>query len=192
MLEVIFIMGAMIAALLVVRLTEKPIRVHFNLSESAANTFTTIPINLPSVGTVNLSRGKRTAIGVEIMKVKTTLLTADQEPGQQNRVQYELVKGAAPTAPLGVFNGLTIWERDRRSLSEDATSVNHQITQENSFWDDLTDGDGNGEIVSDAEIHASVLGTGNAATKQIRGYMLLHLVELDSDEALFEMIEQAS
>ena len=159
MLEVIFIMGAMLAALLVVRLTEKPIRIPFNLTEATANTFATNAINLPAVGSINLTRGQRTAIGVEIMKVKSTLLTADQEPGQQNRVQYEIVKGAVPTAALGPNDQRTIWGRDRRSLSEDATGIEHQILQENDFWDDLTDGDGNGEIVADNEIHALVVGT---------------------------------
>jgi len=183
-------MGAMLAALLVVRLTEKPIRIAFNLDESAANTFTTVAINMPSVGNVNLRRGQTTTIGFEVMKVKSTLLGADQEPGQQNRVQYELVKGAAPTAPLGGNNQRTIWERDRRYLSEDATGIEHTNNAENSFWDDLTDGDGNGEVVADNEIHALILGTGNAATKQMRGYLLGHLIELDAQEAVFEMIEQ--
>ncbi len=192
MFEVIFIMGAMFAAIMVVRLTEKPIRIAINLAESAANTFTTAAINLPSVGAVNLRRGELTSIGVEVMKVKTTLLKADQEPGQQNRVQYEIVKGAAPAAALGPNNQRTIWGRDRRTLSEDATGIEMKSDAPDDFWDDLTDGDGNGEIVADNEIHVLVVGTGNAATKLIRGYLLVHLVEIDADEAIFELIEQST
>lgn len=185
-------MGAMLAAILVVRLTEKPIRIGFSITEDAANQFTTVAINMPAVGTVNLrTRGAATAIGFEIMKVRTNLLHADQEPGQQNRVQYGISKGAAPTAVQVPNNQLMIWGRDRRTLSEDATGIEHKIDAEDDFWDDLTDGDGNGEVISDGEIHAWVAGTGNAAAKQFDGYLLGHLIELDTEEAIFEMIEQS-
>ncbi len=55
--------------------------------------------------------------------------------------------------------------------------------------EDLTDGDGNGELVADDEIHISILGSGNANAKRVRGYFLYHLIELDPTEALFELIE---
>lgn len=182
---------ALIGAVMFKRLTEKPIRIGFTVQEATANTFAAAEINMPSVGTVNLLRGQASAIGFELMKVRSNLNSADQEPGQQNRVQYGISKGAPTTAQQVPNNQLMVWGRDRRTLSEDATGIEHKIDHEDDFWDDMTDGDGNGEIISDSSLTAWAVGTGNAAVKQSRGYLLGHLVELDANEAIFEMIEQS-
>ncbi len=188
---IIAIVMALIGAVIVLRITEKPIRVGFQLTETGANTFSTTPLNLPTVPSIVLIRGRAgaKAIGTEVMKVIVDVTSPDQENDQTNLTAFELVKGQAPTALLQSENQRVI--------------VRHQVKNDNSFTTsgktsdfireptflDLTDGDGNGEIVADNEIHVVVQGTGNAGAKGVRGYVLLHLVEIDATEALFELIE---
>lgn len=175
------------------RLTEKPLRIGFDLAETAANTFTTSPINLPTVPVIQVRGSGRKAIGVEIMKVKDSTQPPDAESGQDNTFTAALVKGPAPTAVPGPEAQRAIWRRVRRADHTTVTAVG-EITQHDQGDDvvwDLTDGDGNGEIVADNEIHIAVLGGGNAAAKRTRGYILYHLYELDQDEAVSEMIETA-
>ncbi len=176
-----------------VRITEKPLRIGFAVTESAANTFTTAAINLPTTPSIAVSRsGSAKAIGVEIMKVFSECRPPDLEAAQDNTVTVQIVKGPAPTAMVGVRDNRTIWQRIRESRVTEITAVGEiHETGERSKFDNLTDHDGNGEIVADNEIHASILGVGNAGAKSCGGYMLYHLVELDQTEALFELIETA-
>jgi len=176
------------------RLSEKPFRIGFNLAGSAANTFTTQPISLPGVPSISIRRGDAKAMGVEVMAVISNQQTPDLEAGQDNAVNAALVKGAAPVsggAENEIENSRCIWVRDIQYDGVTVTSVGEIfMSVEAVRFDDLTDHDGNGEIVMDNEIYIAVSGTGNASAKRTRGYMLCHLVELDANEAVFEMIEQ--
>lgn len=175
-----------------VRLTEKPLRIGFNIVESAANTFTTQPLVLPTTPSIQISRGGGdTALGVEVMKVIVETERPDKEPGQNNTMEYEIVKGAAPGAMLEKENQRTIFRRLYREQTEDATGIEQGLSLELHDEGDLTDGDGNGELVADNEIHLSALGAGNAGAKRMRGYLLYHVVEISTTEALFELIETA-
>ncbi len=182
---------AALAGLLVTRVTEHPMRIGFNLLESAANTFTTAALAIPGVPSISITRGATQAIGLEVMKVVTTLNAPDVEDDQGNTVTGEIIKGAAPTTTLGVNNNLTIFNRQIETENEFTTSGSAQHFQESTVSRDMTDGDGNGELVLDNEIHIAVLGSGNAAAKRFSGYLLAHLVEFDAAEAVFEIIEQA-
>lgn len=173
-----------------IRLTEKPIRIGFTVIESAANTVTVVQINLPTIPSIALARGKLKALAVEVMKVATSMQPPDTEAGQGNNFAYELIKGAAPTSQLGMDNQRVIHSRIIENKGVEVTAVGEIFdTRERNIIDDLTDGDGNGEIVADNEIHVLVEGTGNANVKRVRGYMLVHLIEIDTEEAIFELIE---
>ncbi len=175
-----------------VRLTEHPLRLGFTVVETAANTFTTTPINLPSVPSIAVSRGEAKAIGVEIMKVRSNLDLPDMEAGQSNSSQAQLSKGPVPTALQAFNDNRSIWHRINTDRGIEVTAVGELYESlETSQFDDLTDGDGNGELIADNEIHISVQGAGNANVKRVRGYLLYHVVELERDEALFELIETA-
>lgn len=179
---------ASLLPLLTTRVTEKPIRIPFTLIETGANTFTTTPIQIPSVPSITLSRGDVKAIGVEVMKVYTNMAMPDSEDGQSNSFSMQIHKGAAVTAFLNSDNNLIVHERRIRI---DNSAINGSFLAEASKFDDLTDGDGNGELVLDDQIHLNVLGVGNAAAKSTLGWLLVHLVEFDAKEAVFEILETA-
>ncbi len=174
---------------MVTRITEHPIRTPFQLTESAANTFTTTPLPIPAVPSIAIVRGETKAIGIEVMKVYSNVVYPESEDGQNNEVIFQISKGAAPTTSLPSGNQLLVWER---RLQIDSSAINGSFAAERSKWDDLTDGDGKGELVLDGELHLNIQGTGNAAAKSGQGYLLSHLVEFDRDEAVFEMFEQAT
>ncbi len=189
MIELLLLLlaGALFASLMVTRITEHPIRIPFRVVESSANTFTTATIELPSVPSISITRGEAKAIGVEIMKVMSNMVAPESEDGQSNNVVTQILKGATPTAQLVSNNNLVVWER---RVEIDNSAINGSFIFERNKYDDLTDGDGSGELVLDNEIHAVIEGAGNAAAKSMQGYMLVHLVEFDRNEAVFEMLEQ--
>lgn len=193
MTTIYILLAVALSSLLVTRLTEKPLRFGFNITETSVNVYTTSPINLPSVPSIAVVRGDAKAIGIEIMKIRSDVPEPDPEAGQNNNVTIQLVKGAAPSTLLTTNNQLVIWNRRRRTRVVEVTAVGEINTgpEEDILFDDLTDGDGNGEIIADNEIHIVIQGSGNAAAKAASGYGLYHLVEIDATEALFELLETA-
>ncbi len=175
------------------RLTEKPIRVGFAVTESAANTFTTVTIALPSIPSVAVTRGDVKTLGIEVMDITTELDIPDEESGQNNLTIFEIVKGSVPTAMREIDNQQTIYRR-KLANRETAAAAGEIFnpSDENTRQRDMTDHDGNGELVADDEIHASIQGGGNAGVKSCRGFLLYHLVEMSASEAVFEMIETLS
>ncbi len=187
------LIAAALSSLLVTRITEKPIRIPFGvLTESAANTFTTQTISVASVPSISVTRGQAKGIGIEVMKVFSEVDPPDPEDDQQNSMQWEISKGAAPTAMLSATSQRAVWRRQDRAEINFTTSGSSGFEQQLTQFDDLTDGDGNGELVFDNQMHFSGLGTGNATTKSGSGYMLVHLIEFSAEEAIFEVLEQAS
>lgn len=177
--------------MMTVRVTEHPIRIGFSLTESSANTFTTNPIPVPGVASISLTRGRTKALGLEVMKIRSTIDLPSNEDDQENTRRGQIVKGQTPTALVGINNQRTILDRIVTNINNFTTSGGASDLQENAIFDDLTDGDGNGELVLDNEIHASTQGTGNADAGTWAGYLLCHLVEFDAEEAVFEILENA-
>ncbi len=181
---------ALVGILLTVRITEKPLRIPFTVTETGANTFTTTTINVPGVPSIAVTRGgDAKGIGLEVMKVVSDHDKPDPEPGVANELRMGLSKGAAPTAALTVQDKKSILVRVTSWEHEDATGVEAANQSEDVMHFDLTDGDGNGELVFDDEIHVWVAGVGNAAAKRTEGYLLVHLVEYTGNEAIFELLE---
>lgn len=176
------------------RISEKPIRVGFQAVESGANTFQTDPIQLPTVPILQLRAGGDVkAIGVELMAIESEFGSPDPEAGQNNSVVWSITKGAAPTVPGTKNANNTILRKRRIARGVTVTSVGEifQLYDEDAH-DDMTDHDGNGELIADNEIHVAILGTGNAGAKAVTGYLLFHLYEFDSMEAMLELIETAT
>lgn len=175
------------------RLSEKPLRIDIGVVESAANSRTIQNIVLPAVPSIAITRGDVKGIGIEIMKISLELSQVDPEAGQNNNVTYELVKGAEPAALLGAGNLRVILRRRSTLRGVTVTSVGELLASNlEPVIYDMTDGDGNGELVLDNEIHAQIQGSGNASAKVAAGYALYHLYEFDGTEALFEILEQAA
>lgn len=189
---VALIAASALGALAVTRITEKPIRIGLgDLAESSANTFTTAPVSVAAVPSISLTRGQQKGIGLEVMKVVSELDPPDIEDDQNNDMVAELVKGAAPTALLGITNQRVIWRRKSENRNNFTTSGHANAYVEVTKSDDMTDGDGNGELVFDNEIHLSIKGLGNAGVNAVTGYVLAHLIEFTAEEAIFEVLEQA-
>lgn len=177
-----------------IRLTEHPLRLGFEHIEANVNVFDTTPLNLPTIpqlilGTKGTSR--HAGIGIEIMKIRSQLASPSNENGQNNTRTAALVKGPVPTT-ANIEANRTIWQRQNRITNQELSAIGEIFNlQEDNVTDDLTDSDGNGEIVADNEIHITVQGVGNSSVTQVRGYILYHLIQLEQDEAIAEMIETA-
>ncbi len=162
------------------RLTANPFRIRFIVTESAANTYTETDIVLP----VAITAGGK-AQAVEIMKAFTDLQPSDVEPGQTNGVVMQFVKDSKTTS-INYDDDDLIFRRRREDHSEDASGIEQGVSMERLLVVDMTDGDGNGEILLERSVHVGVVGTGNAAAKTAQGYFLAHLVELSGDEAAIQ------
>lgn len=192
MIEIIIvaILGLTLAGLMVTRITEKPIRIGLPLiTESSANTFTTQPVTLPGVPSIAVTRGETKGIGVEVMDIFSSMAPIDPEAGQTNQLLASIIKGAAPTAGLGAANQRVIWARRHTFESVTGAAGEVLLQWEQTQHQDMTDHDGNGELVMDNEIHMTIEGVGNAGAKTWDGYMLVHLVEFDPNEIVFELLE---
>lgn len=184
------LLAGLLASVLATRLTEKPIRIPFNLTQGAANTFATGAVNVPSVPSIAIRRGETTGIGLEVMSTHVDQPVPDNESGQSNQIISTLRKGATPGS-VGSYNDSQVidrWHMVSNNLATTAASETVQVV-DTIVDHDLSDGDGNGELVFDDELHISMLGVGNANAKSIEGYMLCHLVEFDQNEAIFELLE---
>jgi len=184
---------ASVLSVLAVRITVNPVRQGFSVTESAANTFTTAPIELPGVTSVQVrtSGGVDKVIGSEIMGIVDEMDVPSIEAGQNNAIQAQIVEGAAPTGLLTINNNLTLHHRNIESRGLQVTAVGLQwMWQESVLYHDLTDHDGNGIIVVDPEIHVSINGSGNAEGKVYRGKLIYHLVQIDSDELIAQILSR--
>lgn len=184
MLEIFFYIAWLLLLLLGVRrITEKPFRIRFVITESAANTYTETELNLP-VAPI-LTRGKIQAL--EWMKMITDLDQPDLESGQENTAQFILSKDTR-TAISGLQTDDILFRRQVLNQDLLTTSGRGSAVHEHLRIDDMTDGDGNGELIVERSIFAAVQGAGNAATITASGYLLVHLVELDAEDAVIAQV----
>lgn len=169
----------LLPALLVmaVRITENPFRVRFAVTESAANTYTEVDLVLP----VQAVKGQVQAI--ELMKVVVNTSGPDAEDGQTNSSTVQVVRDSQ-SAEIGYANENLI---HLRKPTFDNSAINGTSDREGVTFDDLTDGDGNGEILLERTIHVGMISVGNAAAKSATGYLLCHLVELDGNEVAVQL-----
>jgi len=187
MLEIFLpIMIAVFGAIMLKRITEKPFRVGFNVVETAANTFTDQDIELP-VAVITQGQGQATIQAIEVMKIIYEINEPSPEAGQNNNVLFSLTRDAVTTIPA-LDSDNTIDRVFLRSNIVEVTAVGEIVSNrgESQVPRDLTDGDGNGQIVLERRIHANILGSGNSAAKRGQGYMLCHLIELDAAEAIVQ------
>lgn len=167
------------------RITEKPIRHRFLLTESAANTYTEVDFVLPVVVI-----GANKVQGVEIMQLKESLQYPDLEPGQDNRVRVQLVRDAQTTiiAETDTDNLLAL---EYRLTSEDATAIEGFTLQESPrYWKEefVTDEkQGDGLILAERRIHLGILGTGNANAKLCPGSLYYHIIELTANDLIIQL-----
>lgn len=171
---------ALLGTVLATRITTNPFRIRYTVTESAANTYTAISIELPVAA---LARGKVQAL--EMMGWVNDVEPPDNESAQENSVVHGITRDL-DTAERTLANDNEIYKRSRHNESIQAAAGETQSLAEDVEWNDVTDHDGNGEVVMERTIHAYVVGTGNAAAKGTSGYLLAHLVELDAEEVVVQ------
>jgi len=182
----ILVVMALLGAIMLKRITENPFRIRYNVVEGGANTFTEVAINLPVAAGVGPGANKVQAI--ELMGIKNALNFADPEAGQNNSVAAQLTRDSKSSL-LQFDDDDLIWARVTRTRDVEVTAVGEIVIHGEEIlpFEDLTDGDGNGEVIMERTINMSVQGSGNAAAKRNHGYLLAHLVELDADEVAVQI-----
>lgn len=158
------------------RLTENPFRIRWEVTETAANTYTEVDITLP---VAVIAGGKAQA--VELMKMVAIIEEPSIEPGQSNSASGVLTRDSQ-TGLINYSSPDLIARHSLKYVGEDAAGVEQSAFWNQTFVYDLTDGDGRGEVIYERTIHAGVLGVGNSQAMTFQGYALVHLVELESDE----------
>ncbi len=166
------------------RLTEKPFLIRRNVPESSAGTFTEVSIQLPIAPVL----GRGTLQAVELMAMVSDIRLPDIEDDQSNSVSAQLTKDSQ-TGSLQVDSDQVLWNRVIQVENEFTTSGSGTVIHEAVKNDDMTDYDGNGQIVAEQTIHLGIVGSGNAATRTVRIKMLAHLVALDADDAIILLLE---
>lgn len=180
----IFIL-AVIGALMFQRLTEMPFRVRFTLLESAANTYTEVELTLPFVG---ITGGRSGAQAIELMKVFWQIPAPDGEVGQLNRVDMAIHKDTETgILAFGSEGCIDFAANQNHNVLSGTDGMVSQLWRQVEIHD-LTDGDGHGQLIAERSVFAAIDGTGNPSAKQGSGYMLCHLVKLDSDELAAQLL----
>ena len=161
------------------RLTDSPFRVRANTIESGTSTYTEDEVNLP----VAIVKGKVQAI--ETMKFVSDMSGPDTETNQTNNVVQQWTR-ESQTGEIRYDSDQLIAKRKLEMDEQMTTSGADNVLVETQVQD-LTDGDGNGELLLERSIFHGVIGSGNSAAKRAAGYLLCHLVELTGDEAALQM-----
>lgn len=108
----------------------------------------------------------------------------DPRPGLNTAVQAEITYASQAALQVRLDGDNTFWAVNQQYEHEDATGVEAQSTALNRVqYDDMTDGDGNGETIPLQRLFISIDGANNASGKRISGYLLCHMVEMNVKEA---------
>lgn len=131
--------------------------------ESAANTFTTTSINIPT-NLLQAKGSKRTII--EVLWIELAYLNDDYADGSVGQVSF--TTGSAPTSILAVNDPRTFaWDYLYHSLTTSGA-----VQQKQPRKKDLQSNDGYGYLIAGDRFHVSIKGTsqGGALTAYWRMY----------------------
>lgn len=167
------------------RLTDYPLKLHFDLTESSANTFTPGVIDTP-VGQLS-SSGKVQAM--EVMNIFYDIRPPSFEASAANSAEVAITTQLVATALLEKSNPDVLWMQT--SLSD---VIGAGTPGERKFkthlMDQIHDGDGAGELVYNGTLHIQILGTGNASAGFVRGYIQYHLVEVSAKDVVQDILSE--
>lgn len=163
------------------RITENPFRIRYNVQESAANTYTQTELNLPVTVVGDAVQA------IELMAVVESTQLPDIESGQNNNTVVQIVRDSQ-SDNLTFDNDQLIYQRTRRAVVTTVTAVGEIFDNgDDNATLDMTDHDGNGQIIMERTMFVGINSTGNANVKRSTGYMLAHLVELSAKEVAIQM-----
>lgn len=171
---------AVLGSLLATRITTRAIRQRFNVSESAANTYTQEEIRFP---VAILSGGRVQA--PEMMDITYHLEIPDAEDGQFNRVTAIFFRDSQ-TAGASWDDEQVIFRLDNDA---DNAAINGFIHNEGPRQVELGPlGDPTeGWILLERSIFLGIVGTGNSGVKKISGYFNYHIVVLTAEEIAVQL-----
>lgn len=159
------------------RITQYPLRLSFEIVESAANTFTQVAIDTP-VGQI-LSGNKVQAM--EVMAVVYDLQSPTQEDDQVNFSTAQLTR-TSQIAAIDSDNPDLFWSQVKEtSVAAGAESINVEKSIER---DQMDDNDGAGQLYYGGTMFGAVVGAGNPSARFCDGYLLYHLTELSSGDVV--------
>ncbi len=161
-----------------VRLTEYPLRLAFEIVESAANTFTQVEIDTP-VGQLT-SGGKVQAM--EVMAVIYDLQSPSQEASQDNFTQAQLAN-SSQTAMAGQNDPDSLWTQQKET-SLDAAGAKSIDVSKTFLRDEIADASGIGQLFYSGTMFGAILGVGNASARFCDGYVLYHLAQIDAEDVV--------
>ncbi len=165
------------------RITQNPFRVKASVTETAANTTTIAEVTLPIAPV-----GNDKVLGLEVMGAvyHPTNDFVDLEDGQTNRTRTQWSKDTGAVFDASLDDNIDMMQKGAES--QFTTSGGSCIDLQSEVFHDLTDGDGNGEIIVERSIFFQVQGVGNAGAKGCQSYLLCHLVELDTNEVVLNLV----
>jgi len=188
MLEIILtlVVSILFGVLTITRLHEKPILLRLpRLTETASNSYTERQDDVP---VRSAGRGKIQAL--ELMKVHYFMGIPSIEPGESNNTIFH-ISTETKAAVTNVAEDEDILLFDQVGVrSEDATAIELNVTslQGEVLSDDLTDGDGNGQLWFSRDMFVGVQGIGNASARTIDVWFLYYLVEVDGEDIIQQIL----
>lgn len=167
------------------RLSSNPVRLfRSTVTESAPNTFTTEPINLP-ISIVGVNR----IHAVEVSWLDWFLGNPSNEEGQNNRTQAQIVKD--PESIL-IDNGdeNMLWGTQKAANNEFTTSGSAVATFTDPHHYQTADNEGKGTLLAESIIHHNIAGVGNSAadTSTVIGHG--YIVALSGGDAIQLLLEE--
>ncbi len=172
---------------MVTRLHTNPIVIfRSSVTETAANTFTQVAIELP---VAILGAGNAKFQAVEFMHADVHMTNPSIEAGQSNNVQSQITRGLE-TALLNRANEGLILERDKSINSTEVTAVGEMVVRDDGWRrKEIAARDGKGMLIAERTIHHGIKGVGNASAEKTTWIMYGYLVSLTPDEIVAFFLE---
>ncbi len=167
------------------RLTANPYVLNVQITESGANTFTTVPIRIPFAPVIG--RGK--FIAIEIGRIISDASEGSIEINQNNRVRMQITRDLQ-TAFQNFASEQVIWERNTNFLQQQPAVEGLAIMVYDRIKNDDLTVDGKGVVYLEKEIHLAIQGIGNADATNGGVRIYIHLLSMTRDEVKQRLLER--
>ncbi len=175
----------MLAVVLQNRLSNNPVRLfRSSVLETAANTFTTNPIDLP-ISIVGVNR----IHAVEMMWLDWFLGNPSNEEGQNNQTEAQITKDPE-TAIIQKDDENFLWGRQKAANNEFDTSGSSVAVWEEPRQQVLADTAGRGTLLAESIMHHNIFGTGNSAADRSTVIGHGYIVALSGGDAIQLLLEE--
>lgn len=144
-----------------------------SLAETAANTFTTVSINVP---VNNLSQRGRNRTIIEILWIELTITVSDGASGSATTVSFSL--GSTPTGIIERNDPRCIQAYDRSIV----ITTSGLYKQQNPCILNLQSKDGYGYLFAGDRFHVSILSVSETAAQTVRWRMFYREVAVGVEE----------